>query len=102
MSTNVVELIEMLDEELGRLQEKDTFCLSIKNPLRKLPVEQEYKRRQQEIKNIGEGCFVEKNILWKRIVRYFTKNTVIVIPKSIISQLITEVHGNILYQMSKD
>ena len=48
--------------------------------------------------DIAKTCFIENNILWKRIDRNGTKNTVKVIPKSITTKLITEVDGNSMYR----
>ena len=42
-------------------------------------------------------CFIEKNILWRRIERNSTRNTVIMVPKSLTNQLTSEVHGKVMY-----
>ena len=41
----------------------------------------------------AKTCFIENKILWRRIKRHGSKNTVIVVPKSITNQLITEAQG---------
>ena len=97
LSRNVVESIEISDEDLAMLQDKDTFCKSIKSLLLDLPLEFDYRECLPEMLKLAKNCFIEKNILWKRITRNNIQNTVIVIPKSITEQLITEVHGNIMY-----
>ena len=45
----------------------------------------------------AENCFIENDILWKRVDRNGTQTTVIVVPASIVKQLMSEVHGNIMY-----
>jgi hypothetical protein len=143
LSRNVVESIQISDEDLATLQDKDHYCSSIKNLLNQRNEKQQGPRPSQTTtsgtsesqskkttsKQQGqnpsqtttsgasesqskkttptwkgqiqakeaENCFVERDILWKRIDRYGTQTTVIVVPASIVKQLMSEVHGNIMY-----
>ena len=89
LSRNGIESIEILDEDLATLQDKDTFCKSIKNLLRELPVDFDYRECLPKMLETAKECFIKKNILWRRIERNNSKNTVIVVPKSLTNQLIS-------------
>ena len=97
LSRNVVESIEISDEDLASLQDKDTFCKSIKNLLQDKPIDFDYRECLPKMLEIAKSCYIENKILWRRIERNGSKNTVIMVPKSITNQLISEVHGNIMY-----
>ena len=97
LSRNVVESIEISDKDLASLQDKDSFCKSIKNLLQNEPIEVDYRECLPKMLEIAKTCFIENKILWRRIERHGSKNTVIMVPKAITNQLITEVHGNVMY-----
>ena len=97
LSRNVVESIEISDEDLASMQDKDTFCKSIKNLLQDEPIEFDYRECLPKMLEIAKTCFIENKILWRRIERHGSKNTVIMVPKAITNQLIKEVHGNVMY-----
>jgi hypothetical protein len=46
---------------------------------------------------LSHNCFVENNVLWKRIKRQNGQHTMIVVPKALAESLLSEVHGNILH-----
>ena len=123
LSRNVVESILISDEDLATLQDKDHYCSGIKNILNKKstallkPSKAESnlassktgpgKTKSSEPASpvwkgpiqaeAAENCFIENNILWKRLDRNGTQTTVIVVPSAIVKQLMAEVHGNIMY-----
>ena len=98
LSRNVVETIKISDEDLASLQDKDTFCKSIKNLLMDEPIDFDYRECLPKMLEIAKSCYIENKILWRRIERNGSKKTVIMVPKSITKQLIAEVHGNIMYR----
>ena len=93
LSRNVVESIEISDKDLATLQDEDEHCLKIKLALRAPNTSQPDPKLLEE----ANSCFIENGILWKRLDRNGSQSTVIVIPASIVKQLISEVHGNIMY-----
>ena len=67
LSRNVVESIKISDEDLAGLQDKDTFCKSIKNLLQDEPVDFDYRECLPKMLEIAKNMFhrkqnsVEKN-----------------------------------------
>ena len=70
LSRNVVESIEISDEDLASLQDKDTFCKSIKNLLQDKPIESDYRECLPKLMEIASTCFIENKVLWRRIERH--------------------------------
>ena len=97
LSRNVVEAIEISDEDLASLQDKDTFCKLIKDLLQDKPIDFDYRECLPKMQEISKTFFIENKILWRRIERHGAKNTVIMVPTAITEQLISEVHGNVMY-----
>ena len=60
------------DEDLASLQDKDTFCKSIKNLLQDKPIESDYRECLPKLIEIASTCFIENKILWRRIERHGT------------------------------
>ena len=97
LSRNVVEEINITDESLAELQNKDNLCKDLKNVLNNLPIIHKDKRKHQYFVSMASRCFIEKDILWIRIKRHGGAHNAIVLPLALTTQLIEEVHGNMMY-----
>ena len=73
------------------------MCKAIKNVVQGKPIQLELKKHTVNIKNMAKKCFIDNEILWKRIDRHGGQHTVIVLPRSLTQKLIEEVHGNVMY-----
>ena len=62
LSRNMVESIEISDEDLACLQDKDTFSKSIKDLLQDKPIDFDYRECLPEMLEIAKMCFIEKKI----------------------------------------
>ena len=60
LSRNVVESIEISDKDLANLQDKDTFCKSIKNLLQDKQIDFDYRECLPKMLEIAKTCFIEK------------------------------------------
>ena len=60
LSRNVVESIEISDEDLASLQDKDTFCKSIKNLLQDKPIDVDYRECHCCLTSRNELIFVSE------------------------------------------
>jgi hypothetical protein len=97
LSRNVVEAIDMSNEDLVEMQNQDKFCVSLKHLLQKFPVEKEHSKLVPQMTELSHICFIEDGVLWKRITRHHGQHTVIEVPKALIERILSEVHGNVLY-----
>jgi transposase InsO family protein len=97
LSRNVVEAIDLSDSELQKEQEENKMCKAIKDVVQGKPIQPDMKKHSANIENIAKKCFIDNEILWKRIDRHGGQHTVIVLPKSLTQKLIKEVHGNVMY-----
>ena len=98
LSRNVCEAIDVFTPDLPRLQQEDpllhTLIEYVKNHT--IPANANAHDRQI-IAKVGNECFLEKDILWRRI----NKNeglprTVLVVPTSLRDSLVREAHGAML------
>ena len=97
LSRNVVEAIDLSDSELQKEQEANKMCKAIKNVVQGKPIQPEMTKHSANIENMAKKCFIDNEILWKRIDRHGGQHTVIVLPNSLTQKLIKEVHGNVMY-----
>ena len=73
------------------------MCKAIKNVVQGKQIQPEMKKHSANIQNMVKKCFIDNEILWKRIDRHGGQHTVIVLPNSLTKKLIKEVHGNVMY-----
>ena len=95
LSRNVLESVEIFNEDLLQLQKQDEFCVAVKKFLfnGQTPLNGS---QANYIKEIGPQCFVENDILWRRMKRLgMPTRTVLVVPRSVAMELVTEAHGNL-------
>ena len=94
LSRNVVDSISWEDGTLLQHQNQDGLILALKEFLlnRKMPNNQQ---QQQIIKSVIYDCFIENDLVWKRIKRSGeTARVVIFLPQTLISQVLEDAHGS--------
>ena len=95
LSRNVLEPIDIFNEDLLHLQKHDEFCMFIKSFLKDgtLPGDG---NKANLVSQIGPQCFIENDILWRRMKREgMPTRTVLIVPRSIAMELVKEAHGNL-------
>ena len=99
---NAVEIINEISEseiahpELMKEQNADPFCSAVLNFIKRkqLPSDANLARL---VKKIGPEAFLKDGILWRRLSRPgFQEREVIILPKSIVPDIIHEAHGTLL------
>ena len=96
LSRNVLEEIQIFTPQLPQLQADDEFAHAVFSFLQKgkLPTDA---RKAAYVAKIAPSCFLEDNILWRRLQRHGAPaRTVLVVPKALTNELIHETHGAIL------
>jgi transposase InsO family protein len=96
LSRNALEEINVFTPDLPLLQARDEFANAVIEFLQhnKLPAD---KKKAVYIKHIGQQCFLEDNILWRRLARHNAPTrTVLVVPSTLTDKLIHETHGALL------
>ena len=96
LSRNVLASIDVFSEDIPMLQHNDEFARSVFQFLQdgSLPADG---HKAAYIKEIGPTCFTEHGQLWRRLQRHgMPTKTVLVIPRSLVPQLVEEAHGQIL------
>jgi len=96
LSRNVVNSISWNSLDLAQEQDKNVLIKSIKDFLlhRKLP---ESKEMWSSIKGLAMDCFVENDVVWKRIKRQGEPSRVVLfVPSSMKADIIREAHGHLL------
>ena len=95
LSRNVLETIDIFSTDLPGLQNQDEFCASIRKFLQDGSVPTNGSKANY-IKQIGPQCFLENDILWRRMRRIgMPVRTVLVVPRSICMELVKEAHGSL-------
>ena len=74
LGSNVVELIEVLDEDLAQLQTADDLCQAIKLPLLKEICSQELLNFKNQAEKLAPECFEDKNIRIRKQREHFIIN----------------------------
>ena len=95
LSRNVLESIDIFSDDLFNLQKQDQFCNTVTKFLKdgSLPTNGS---QANYIKQIGPQCFVENDVLWRRMKRLgMPTRTVLVVPRSISHELVKEAHGSL-------
>ncbi len=71
--------------------------LILKTFVEKTTRKKECSKRVPEMTELSHNCFVENNVLWKRINRHNGQQTVVAKIKALTEQLLSEIHGNVLF-----
>ena len=96
LSRNIVDSISLSNEELIKQQDLDPFIKTIKAFLlnRQLPVSPE---QQQAVKRLAMECFVEDELVWRRIKRaYEPSRVVLLLPQSLKEEVLQQAHGTLM------
>ena len=96
LSRNVVASIGWESEELRQAQEGDHLVRAIRNFLlnKELPTDS---KCQQLVKHFSDSCFVEDDLVWRRVKRpYEPSRVVIFLPESLTEEAMKEAHGQLL------
>jgi len=96
LSRNVVASIGWESEELRKAQEGDHLVRAIRNFLlnKELPTDS---KCQQLVKHFSDSCFVEDDLVWRRVKRpYEPSRVVIFLPESLTEEAMKEAHGQLL------
>jgi len=96
LSRNVVNSISWNSLDLAQEQDKNSLIKNIKEFLlnRKLP---DNKEMWSAIKGLAMDCFVEDEVVWKRIKRQGEPSrAVLFVPSSMTSKIIQDAHGHLL------
>ena len=96
LSRNVLSPIDVFAHDLPKLQAADEFASMVAKFLKRstLPAD---KTKAAYIKRMAPQCFFVDNILWRKLYRHnMPPKSVLVLPKSLVPQLLAETHGNIL------
>jgi hypothetical protein len=82
LSRHVHEL-EIFRQDLPLLQQQDSFCRAVILFLKKQKLPDD-KHKASFVQNFAQTCFIENNILWKRILRFdLPIRSVIVVPRDL-------------------
>ena len=96
LSRNVVASINFDQLDLATEQQNDVFLAQLKNFLlhKKLPSEENSARL---IMQLSHDVFLENNILWRRLrTRNGPGNVVVLLPRSLVTRILKEAHGELL------
>ena len=98
LSRNVCESIDVFTPDLPRLQQEDRLGKILRDFVKnKVIPPQATPGDQQIIAKVGSECFLENDILWRRINKPESiPRTVLVVPLSLRDSLIREAHGTML------
>ena len=95
LSRNVLESIDIFSEDLLSLQKQDQFCNAVTKFLHNGTVPLNGSKANY-IRQISPSCFVENDILWRRMKKIgMPTRTVLVVPRSLSMQLVKEAHGSL-------
>ena len=96
LSRNVLAEIDIFTADLPDLQKNDEFADAVIKflQLRQLP---EDKSKAAYVAKVAAECFLEDNILWRRMTRHdMPARTVVVVPKTLVDELVQETHASLL------
>ena len=95
LSRNVLESIDIFNEDLLQLQKQDEFCCTLKKFLQNGSLPSDGSKANY-IKQIGPQCFMENDILWRRMKHIgMPTRTVLIVPRSLSMELVKESHGSL-------
>jgi len=94
LSRNLVAAISWDASDLQQAQNADPLIKAIKNFLLNKELPQDPKC-QQLVKLFSNDCFVEDDIIWRRVKRQFEPSRVVIfLPVSLKNQALVDAHGN--------
>ncbi|MFM7188328.1 MAG: RNase H-like domain-containing protein, partial [Armatimonadota bacterium] len=96
LSRNLVSSISWNNDEIKRAQEQDEWIRAVKAFLlnQTLPKDANC---QQILRQLGPECFVEDDLVWRRVKRSFEPSRVVLLlPKSLVPQVLEDAHGGLL------
>jgi hypothetical protein len=96
LSRNVIDSISWNNEEIQQEQQKDPLIKAPKNYLlnRELPNDQ---KCQNVVRNFANDCFVDNDIVWRRIKRQFEPSRVVIfLPQALVTEVLQDAHGHLL------
>ena len=92
---NILEEIDIFSTNLPTLQSQDEFCVAVLKFLQKNELPSNGSKANY-IKQIAPHCFVENDVLWRRMHRLgMPTRTVLVVPRSLCADLVKETHGTL-------
>ena len=96
LSRNVVAAVNWEQDELVRAQGQDNLIRALKNFLLNKELPQDSKC-QQLVRHFSDDCFVENDLVWKRVKRkYEPSRVVIFLPETLIEAVLQDAHGHLL------
>lgn len=96
LSRNVIDAISWDNLQLQQEQNKDPLISALKKYLlnRELPADQ---KCQALVRNFANDCFIDNDIVWRRIKRQFEPSRVVVfLPQALVTEVLHEAHGHLL------
>ncbi len=96
LSRNIVNVISWDSTQLAQAQNADPLLKALKNFLlhKELPADA---KCQSLIKIFTNDCFIENDIIWRRIKRQFEPSRVVIfLPASLKQEALSDTHGNLL------
>ena len=96
LSRNVIDAISWDHQQLQQEQDRDPLIKALKGYLlnRELPADQ---KCQNVVRNFANDCFVENDIVWRRIKRQFEPSRVVIfLPQALVTDVLQEAHGHLL------
>ena len=96
LSRNVLASIDVFTPDLPNLQNEDEFISTVKNFMltQQLP---DNKQKAAHIVKVGKECFIENNVIWRRLTRYDAQpRTVLLLPQKLAEAVVGEAHGQVL------
>ena len=96
LSRNVVAAVNWEQDELVQVQSQDNLIRALKNFLLNKELPQDSKC-QQLVRHFSDDCFVENDLVWKRVKRkYEPSRVVIFLPETLIESVLQDAHGHLL------
>ena len=96
LSRNVVAAVNWEQDELVKAQGQDNLIRALKNFLLNKELPQDSKC-QQLVRHFSDDCFVENDLVWKRVKRkYEPSRVVIFLPETLIESVLQDAHGHLL------
>ena len=96
LSRNVVAAIGWERETLAKAQDQDNLVKALKAFLlnRELPSDE---KCQRLVRHLADSCFVENDLVWKRVKRQFEPSRVVIfLPEQMIQDVLQDAHGHLL------
>jgi transposase InsO family protein len=92
----VLASIDVFNDELPELQQKDEFVRSISQYITTQVLPND-RMKAVHVKKVGPECFIDNNIIWRRLSRYEGQpRSVLLLPQSLAAAVVQEAHGQLL------